>query len=323
MMGKTGCAPQIEPIGSGIARPLWSVMIPTFNCARYLTQTLESVLDQDPGRDIMQIEVVDDCSLLDDPERVVSAVGHGRVDFYRQRANLGATANFNTCIKRSRGHIVHILHGDDYILPGFYDHMCIGFRRQETGAAFSAHLHVDESGKRVHQTAMHRSDPGFLDHALPLLALGQKIQFAAMVVRRDCYERLGGFNTTLTHAADWEMWVRVAANYSIWFEPTLLAAYRIHRESDTSRLILSGANVRDVRRAERFIREAVPQESRSRVSAEVLLKYGLDAGKTARRLLEEGHVGGALCQAWQSLRCLSNPNVLSRTADRLVEKHFG
>jgi hypothetical protein len=184
-------------------------------------------------------------------------------------------------------------------------------------------LYVDESGKRIHQTQMHRSDPGFLDHALTLLAISQKVQFAAMVVRRECYERLGGFNTTLVHAADWEMWVRVAANYSIWFEPAPLAAYRLHRESDTSRLVLSGANVRDVRRAARVIREVVPQESRSRVSAEVLLKYGLNAGSTARRLLREGHVGGALCQAWESLCCLSNPNLLSRTAVRLVKKYFG
>jgi glycosyltransferase involved in cell wall biosynthesis len=43
-------------------RPLWSVMIPTFRCARFLRRTLDSVLSQDPGQDVMQIEVVDDCS---------------------------------------------------------------------------------------------------------------------------------------------------------------------------------------------------------------------------------------------------------------------
>ena len=35
-------------------------MIPTFHCAQFLHQTLESVLSQDPGPDVMQIEVIDD-----------------------------------------------------------------------------------------------------------------------------------------------------------------------------------------------------------------------------------------------------------------------
>ena len=54
--------PSIAPVPEGVHRPKWSVMIPTFNCANYLRQTLESVLAQDPGPEQMQIEVVDDCS---------------------------------------------------------------------------------------------------------------------------------------------------------------------------------------------------------------------------------------------------------------------
>lgn len=45
-------------------------MIPTYNCARYLRETLASVLAQDPGRDNMHIEVIDDRSTKDDPEAV-------------------------------------------------------------------------------------------------------------------------------------------------------------------------------------------------------------------------------------------------------------
>jgi glycosyltransferase involved in cell wall biosynthesis len=47
--------------------PLWSVMIPTFRCARFLRQTLASVLSQDPGPDVMQIDVVDDGSSNNTP----------------------------------------------------------------------------------------------------------------------------------------------------------------------------------------------------------------------------------------------------------------
>ena len=71
--------------------------------------------------ELMQIEVVDDCSDRDDPESVVKSVGRGRVAFYRKPKNGGAIANFNSCIERSRGRYVHILHGDDTVMPGYYD----------------------------------------------------------------------------------------------------------------------------------------------------------------------------------------------------------
>ena len=61
----------ILPITDEGKRPIWSVMIPTYNCANYLRETLASVLAQDPGADVMQIEVVDDHSTKDDPKAVV------------------------------------------------------------------------------------------------------------------------------------------------------------------------------------------------------------------------------------------------------------
>src|SRR6266478_3592096 len=69
----------IPPVTGEGPRPLWSVMIPTHDCAGYLRETLASVLRQDPGPEVMQIEVVDDHSTRDDPETVVRELGKGRV----------------------------------------------------------------------------------------------------------------------------------------------------------------------------------------------------------------------------------------------------
>ena len=72
----------IPPV-SDRSRPLWSVMVPAYDCAHFLGETLASVLANHPGPDIMQIEVVDDAS-HDDPAKVVQDVGRGRVALWRQ-----------------------------------------------------------------------------------------------------------------------------------------------------------------------------------------------------------------------------------------------
>lgn len=237
--------PTIESVAKNIHRPLWSVMIPAYNCAKYLRQTLESVLAQDPGPEQMQIEVVDDCSTKDDPETVVQEVGKGRVAFYRKPQNGGVTANFNTCVQRSRGHLVHILHGDDYVLPGFYERIdTAATAYPHVTAFFVRSFAVDEAGAldwmsaRTQWLEQPTRFPSELLYYNYFLTPG-------VVLRRSFYEKSGGFLPTLVHVADWEMWVRgitlgcgLALN-----EP--LASYRFFAGNDTSRLMRTAENLRD------------------------------------------------------------------------------
>lgn len=229
----------------GVQRPLWSVMIPTFNCAKHLRQTLESVLAQDPGADQMQIEVVDDCSTQDDPETVVREVGKGRVVFYRKPKNEGATANFNTCIRRSHGHLIHILHGDDWVLPGFYQ--CIessASAHPETGLLATRCFFADEEGNLTDVTPL-----------MPLMTLPTQVvsgfymrtplQCAGVVVRRSCYEECGGFRADLLHTADWEMWARVVYLKGGIVRSQELACYRVFLANDSGRLMRIAENLRD------------------------------------------------------------------------------
>ena len=76
---------KINRIADEVKRPLWSVLIPTYNCAEFLKETLKSVLAQDPGEALMEIIVVDDHSTKDDPEAVVKEFGQGRVQVYKTR----------------------------------------------------------------------------------------------------------------------------------------------------------------------------------------------------------------------------------------------
>ena len=296
--------PDIPPVPEGVSRPFWSVMIPTFNCARFLHTTLESVLQQNYPPEAMQIEVVDDCSDHDDPERVVREVGQGRIGFFRQARNLGHTGNFLTCLRRSRGQVIHILHGDDYVRPGFYARMAqILHSNPSVGAAFCRQIIADENGHWTRISSLVREEGGIWVNGARELTRKQHIQTPSIVVRRSVYERLGGFDTRLLWTEDWEMWVRVATHYPIWYEPETLAVYRIREGSITSRLILTGENVRDVRRCIDTFKDYFPPDERSEIVAMGRHAYAQSAIATASRLFIRGQQKGAFLQLREALKC--------------------
>jgi glycosyltransferase involved in cell wall biosynthesis len=297
-------APVIAPVPEGAPRPFWSVMIPTFDCADYLRRTLAGVLAEDPGPAEMQIEVVDDHSTRDDPAAVVRTLGGDRVAFHRQPRNVGAIANFNTCLVRARGRWVHVLHGDDLVVPGFYAAMReAAERRPDLGAAFCRCSVVDEEDRELELYDLEREGSGPLDGFIERLGVWARIQTPTIVVRRAVYEDLGGFDPRLVHAADWEMWQRVAVHYPLWYEARSLARYRKHSASDTSRLVRTGANIADIRRAIEVVQGYLPAASAPRLRRAALLHYAESAWWTAKQLRARGDAAGAVAQLRQAARC--------------------
>jgi hypothetical protein len=297
-------APPVAPVADGGPRPFWSVMIPTYDCADYLRRTLASVLAEAPDASEMQIEVVDDCSTRDDPARVVEEIGRGRVAFYRQPRNQGAIATFNTCIARARGEWLHILHGDDLVVPGFYAVMrAAAAQRPDLGAAFCRCRVIDVHDHEIELYELEREDSGPLDAFIMRLGVWCRIQTPTIVVRRAVYEHLGGFDGRFVHAADWEMWQRIVAHYPVWYECRALACYRSHPESDSSRLARTGSNVADVRRAIDFAQRYFSDGVAPTIRRRALAFLAGAATWTAKRMRAAGDTTGALVQLRQAAAC--------------------
>ena len=295
--------PKIDPVLEEHHRPFWSVMIPTYNGTKYLAQTLESVLQQDPGADVMQIEVVDDCSTKDDPELLVKEIGKGRVSFYRNPQNQGLLANWDVCIRRAQGQWVHLLHQDDLVLPGFYEQLKKGIEfNPDTGAAFTRFTYFDEDGLWTNLANIERKTPGILENWVETIATQQRVQFPAIVVRRSTYEKLGGFCPDARSAADWEMWKRIAAHYPIWYEPQILACFRLHSNSTSSSLIQRGENIADSYRAINVSLSYLPKETAHHFSRKARNFYAAYALTMAHKMLDRNEIKGAVAQLNQGLK---------------------
>jgi len=297
-------APPIAAASVDGPRPLWSVMIPTYNCADFLRLALSSVLAQDPGSDRMQIEVIDDASTRDDPESVARELGSGRVGFYRQPTNMGHVSNFNTCIRRARGQLVHILHGDDMALAGFYETMERPFQEAaEIGAAFCRDVRIDAAGDTITTADALAPTSGVLPNWLETIAKGQCLQPPAMVVRRSVYETLGGFDRRIScYGEDWEMWVRIASRYPVWYIPRPLAAYRVHGSSLTAVGTRTGAHARDYRRVIDINRAHLPPQHVDEWTHHATVEFGKACMRRGWRWVLAGRLRGAYHHFLEGLR---------------------
>jgi glycosyltransferase involved in cell wall biosynthesis len=290
-------------------------MIPSYEAERYLPDALASVLAQDPGEELMQIEVVDDGSATD-PTPLVRRLCGDRVSVHRHPLNRGHVATFNTCIERSAGEFVHLLHADDAVRPGFYDRLGAALRAHpEAGAAFCRFIAIDDDGNWTKIGPIEQPTPGILERWHERIATGQRLQPPCIVVRRRVYEAIGSFDRRIgSYGEDWEMWTRIAASYPVWYEPEPLALYRVGDDSLSAAALRTGDNVRQLLLVIDINRERLPLETRAEISARARRDTARSAIRRGVRLARSGDGRGALAQLLWSVRADPSPSTLAQVA---------
>ncbi len=266
-------------------------MLPVRDPGPHLEMALSSVLDQWAGGEDAQVAVVDDGSREDITPRVRAADPRGRVEIHRFDRAIGISGNLNRAIGLARGHLVHLLHQDDFVLPGFYRHMQRAFERAPmVGMAFCRTRIVDRSGKRMKVTSGPCLWSGTVNGWLGKIALRQRVQAPSAVVARSTYESVGGYREDLRLTLDWEMWVRIAARYPVWFEARTLAAFRRHKSSETERLRTDGMAWPDVIEAIRLNALHCMSAGQPDASGASACWYARSAMREALRLHAAGRV---------------------------------
>lgn len=256
--------PLVPGVDGHPSRPRFAVMLPTYEPGEQLRRALQSVLSQAPVPEEMQIAVVDDGSRHTDVVELVRSIDpHGRIDVYVDGSHLGIAGNWNRAVGLARGHLVHLLHQDDQVLPGFYARMEHAFLQAPLiGMAFCRSSIIDSDDHLIKINSRQRLWPGVLSDWLPKIATRQRIQTPSVVVARTTYEILGGYRMDLCQTLDWEMWVRIAARFPVWYEPQPLAVFRRHAASESARLLTAGEVWPDLAHAIRINAESLPANQR-------------------------------------------------------------
>ncbi len=300
--------PIIKPCLFNGTRPLWSVMIPVYNCSSFLPETLQCVLLQDPGADQMQIEVIDDASIDADVKKMVDEIGKGRVTYYRQSINVGSLRNFETCINRANGQLIHLLHGDDKVRDGYYKKIGALFQSfPKIGAAFCRYAYIDEKGEPIINNDLIHQEDGVLKNWLLLIAERQRTQYCTMTVKRETYEKVGGFYG-VNYGEDWEMWARIAFHYPVAYTPDVLAEYRLHAKSISSRSFSDGKYIRDLQWVIQTIQKFIPEGQRRYIKNKSKRYYAHYAISVGNKLWQVTHNKAyALVQIKEALKLHNDP----------------
>ena len=279
----------------------WSVMIPTYKPSELLHETLASLrvaIERAHGN--FQVELVDDASPSGSPEKFARDAGIAVACHVRSR-NGGLASCWNDCIARARGDLIHILHQDDIVLPDFYREMeVLEANVPEAGMLFCRTMVLRADGETP--DSLEQEHAGIIPGWLEKISAGQRLLCPSVVVRRDTYAKVGGFDARLKFVIDWEMWVRIAAAGAVAYLPTALVEYRVHDQSETARLKSSGCITDDLVVAYRVLSKTLEKYGKggySRGALNFLVWCSWDAASSAER---QRNLVAARSEAWSALK---------------------
>lgn len=214
--------------------PLISIIIPTYNRSHYVQLTIDSALAQTyPNTEVI---VVDDGS-TDNTEAALQRYGE-RIRYIKQE-NQGESVARNVAIEVSQGECVALLDSDDLWQPDKLEKQSALLQNQPEVGLVSCHVGiVNACGDVVSAGPVHpeqQSDKVSLE----ALVLNSPVHASTILVRKECLDELGGFDTTIRYGEDWDFCLRMASKYQVGFiTGPSLAMLRTHGEAQ-SRYIIS------------------------------------------------------------------------------------
>jgi len=212
-----------------------TVIVPTFNRANLLAETLDSILNQSIAP--AEIIVADDGSTDDTPEKVAKFAG--KVQYIRKE-NSGKADTLNRLIPHIKSPLVWIVDDDDIVLPHALETLA-GLLRDHPQAGFAYGPYnrfvIDaQSGTRKELNC------GYWRNVEPDDFLVATLQdfFAhhpGLLVRKECYDRVGPFSRNYSRSEDYEMLVRLARAYSSASTRDILFLQRQHDDPRVGGLV--------------------------------------------------------------------------------------
>jgi glycosyltransferase involved in cell wall biosynthesis len=260
-----------------------AVVIPIYNGAAFIHQTLASVLAQ--SRPVDQVVVIDDCSTDDSVAQVEAWADRLPLTLVRMPGNGGVSAARNAGLAAVETDLVAFLDADDIWLP---DHVELVLAAHDChGGIISAGAFFWNPGGALRPYHEHlRLRVPLPDQQLEAL-VERNFVFISSLVRRSDIEAVGGFRRPDT-VEDWDLWIRlVAAGVAVTQLDRATVLYRRHQGNATRQravIIERELALLERCRAELPVARAAIDRSIRHRRGELMVAQHLEAGEYTARL---------------------------------------
>ena len=205
-----------------------SVITPTYNRARFLPAAVASVLSQTFGD--FELIIVDDGSEDNTPDVLKPFFADRRVRYVYQE-NQGQSHARNLALKQATGDFIAFLDSDDVWARDKLEKQLAVFRaNSEVDIVHGDEATINEQGSVVSLQNMRR----YSGRITRYLLADNSVSITTALVRRRCFDEMGGFDTSVGVADDYELWLRFSARYCYQYEPGIVASYRVMADQISS-----------------------------------------------------------------------------------------
>jgi glycosyltransferase involved in cell wall biosynthesis len=212
-----------------VANPLVSVVIPTYNHARYLGRALQSVIDQTYTN--WEAIIIDNHS-TDNTDEVVASFVDSRITYLKIHNNGVIAASRNAGIRLAKGEWIAFLDSDDWWTA---DKLQVCFDSINYKVDFIYHdLEIVSDQPRIFRRKTIKSRQVKTPVLMDLLLKGNPIANSSVVVRRHLLEKIGGIDeqVEMIAAEDYNAWLRIAQQTELFiYLPYKLGYYFQHNQN--------------------------------------------------------------------------------------------
>ncbi|MCL5291942.1 MAG: glycosyltransferase [Actinobacteria bacterium] len=219
--------------------PLVSAIIPVYNGAAYICETLESVLSQTYPK--LEVVVVNDAS-TDESAGLLHQYGE-RITYIERPVNRGVAASRNAGVAASHGDLVAFLDQDDLWLPERISRGVEAFFANPKAGLVAANTYVQEGENRI---ACWRRVVRTGDRITKRLLADNFICSAGAMVSRRALDEVGFFDESFYGADDFDLWYRIAGKFEVVLIDEPLAVWKRRPSSlssNTERMLKDIVNV--------------------------------------------------------------------------------